>query len=104
MAIFNHIEGATVTATDIRKSWSRVLESVKASRLPAFVFTNNTPEAVVLSYETYQAMAEELEQARREKLGQQMLADLQNIAELTDEPTVSMVADAEGVFYQREES
>jgi len=98
MSDLNFIHGATVTATDIRKSWTRVLQGVKTSHQPAFVFTNNTPEAVVLSYDTYQAMAAELEEARREKLGRQMLEDLEQIAELEGRPIVKMQADASGTF------
>jgi len=98
MSDLNFIKGATVTATDVRKSWTRILQGVKASHQPAFVFTNNTPEAVVLSYDTYQAMAAELEEARREKLGNQMLDDLQQIAELEDQPMSQMQADESGVF------
>lgn len=98
MTKLSFINGATVTATDVRKSWTRILQGVKASHQPAFVFTNNTPEAVVLSYDAYQAMAAELEQARREKLGQQMQEDLQQIAELDNQPMAQMQADESGVF------
>src|SRR5690625_7872805 len=62
------------------------------------VFTNNTPEAVVLSYDAYQAMAAEHEEARREKLGRQMLEDLEQMAELEGRPTAAMQTDASGTF------
>lgn len=104
MTGLNFISGATVTATDVRKSWTRVLQGVKESHQPAFVFTNNTPEAVVLSYEAYKGMAEELEKLRREKLGQQMLADLQIIAELSDEPMTKMQTDEAGVFRPQQDN
>ena len=39
-------------------------------------------QVVVLSYQDVQAMQAELEQARREALGKQMMADLIEIAQL----------------------
>ena len=41
------INGAMVSATDVRKHWSRIVQSVKNNHKPVFVYTNNTPEAVV---------------------------------------------------------
>lgn len=98
MQTLNYIHGATVTATDVRKSWTKIVNSVKSTRQPAFVFTNNTPEAVVLSFETYQAIQTELEQARRTALSSQMTADLLEISRLTQTPIPRMQADSHGVF------
>lgn len=102
MHTLNYISGATVTATDVRKSWTSIVNSVKASHQPAFVFTNNSPEAVVLSFDSYQAMRQELEQARRERLGKQMVADLLSIAKLENTPIKAMKADSQGVFHEME--
>lgn len=102
MHTLNYINGATVTATDVRKSWTSIVNSVKASHQPAFVFTNNSPEAVVLSFDSYQAMIQELEQARRERLGKQMVADLLSIAKLENTPIKAMKADSQGVFHEME--
>lgn len=55
MNILHAINGSTESATDVRKSWTKTVQSVKESHQPVFVFTNNTPEAVVLSYEDLQA-------------------------------------------------
>lgn len=98
----NYISGAAVSATDVRKSWSRIVKGVKSSQQPVYVFTNNTPEAVVLSYESYQAMQAELERARREALGQQMTADLFEIAELENRPIIHSKVAEDGVFYDSE--
>lgn len=98
MDIINYINGATVTATDVRKSWTKIVHSVKATQQPAFVFTNNIPEAVVLSFDTYQAMQSELELARNNALSRQMTADLLEIANLEKIPIPRMKADSKGVF------
>ena len=50
------INGATVSATDVRKSWSKIVQAAKDSHEPVFVCTNNKPEAVVLSFEEFQNM------------------------------------------------
>ena len=68
------INGATVSATDVRKSWSKIVQGVKESHKPVFVCTNNTPEAVVLSFEEYQNMQEIVEVARREQLDSKWFA------------------------------
>ncbi len=60
------INGVTVSATDVRKSWSKIVQGVKDSHKPVFVFTNNTTEAVVLSFEGFQNMLKIFEAARRE--------------------------------------
>lgn len=92
------INGATVSATDIRKSWSKIVQGIKDSHKPVYVCTNNTPEAVVLSFEDYQNMQEIVEAARREQLGQQMACDLLEIAQLTGQPIKQMRVNADGVF------
>lgn len=102
MMHLNYINGAAVSATDVRKSWSKIVAGVKSSQQPVYVFTNNTPEAVVLSYDNYQAMQLELEQARRKALGQQMAADLQEIAELEEHSIPHRKVAEDGVFYDSE--
>ncbi len=96
------INGATVSATDVRKSWSKIVQGVKDSHKPVFVCTNNTPEAVVLSFEDFQNMQEIVEAVRREQLGQQMACDLMDIAQLTNQPIKNMVLNAKGVFEETE--
>lgn len=76
MNILHQINGAMVSATDVRKSWTKIVQGVKDSHKPVFVFINNKSEAVVLSDEDFQAMQLELEMARREEFGRQMVADL----------------------------
>ena len=96
------INGATVSATDVRKSWSKIVQAVIDSHKPVFVCTNNTPEAVVLSFEEFQNMQEIVEAARREQFGQQMVCDLLDIAQLTDQPIKHMLLNKKGVFEEAE--
>lgn len=96
------INGATVSATDVRKHWSTIVQSVKDNHKPVFVCTNNTPEAVVLSFEEFQNMQEIVEAAHREQLGQQMVCDLLEIAELTNQPIKRMHLNSDGVFVEAE--
>lgn len=96
------IDGATVSTTDVRKTWSKIVQVVKDSHKPVFVCTNNTPEAVVLSFEEFQNMQEIVEAARREQLGQQMVCDLLDIAQLTDQPIRPMLLNKKGVFEEAE--
>ena len=96
------INGATVSATDVRKSWSKIVQAVIDSHKPVFVCTNNTPEAVVLSFEEFQNMLEIVESARREQLGQQMVCDLLDIAQLTGQPIRPMLLNKKGVFEEAE--
>ncbi|MFN3288965.1 MAG: type II toxin-antitoxin system Phd/YefM family antitoxin [Acinetobacter sp.] len=96
------IDGATVSTTDVRKSWSKIVQVVKDSHKPVFVCTNNTPEAVVLSFEEFQNMQEIVEAARREQLGQQMVCDLLDIAQLTGQPIKPMLLNKKGVFEEAE--
>jgi antitoxin YefM len=78
------INGTTVSAIDVRKHWSKIVRRVKANHRPVFVCTNNTPEAVVLSFKEFQNMQEIIETAQHEQLGQQMVCDLLDISQLTD--------------------
>lgn len=96
------IDGATVSTTDVRKSSSKIVQVVKDSHKPVFVCTNNTPEAVVLSFEEFQNMQEIVEAARREQLGQQMVCDLLDIAQLTGQPIRPMLLNKKGVFEEAE--
>lgn len=68
-----------------------------------FVCTNNTPEVTILNFEEFKNMQEIIEAARREQLGQQMVCDLLDIAELTDRPIKHMRLNASGVFEKVEE-
>ncbi|MDH2634544.1 type II toxin-antitoxin system prevent-host-death family antitoxin [Acinetobacter nosocomialis] len=97
------INGATVSASDIRKSWSKIVQSVKNSHKPVFVCKNNTVEAVVLSFEEFQNMQEIVEAARREQLGKQMVSDLLDIAQLTSHPIKHIVLNPAGVFEEAKE-
>ena len=96
------INGATVSATDFRKSWSKIGQGVKDSHKPVFVCRNNTPEAVILSFEEFQNMQEIVEAARREQFGQQMVCDLLDIAQLTDQPIKHMLLNKKSVFEEAE--
>ncbi len=97
------INGSTVSATDVRTSWSKIVQAVKESHKPVFVCTNNTPEAVVLSFEEFQNMQEIVEAARREQLGQQMVCDLLDIAQFTAQPIKHMLLNPKGVFEEAKE-
>lgn len=98
MGRLTFIHGATVSATDVRKSWSKIVQCVKESHKPVFVYTKNTPEAVVLSFEEFQNMQEIVEAVRREQLGQQMVYDLLDINQLTGQPIKHMLLNHKGVF------
>ena len=102
MGRLTFIHGATVSATDVRKSWSKIVQCVKDSHKPVFVYTKNAPEAVVLSFEEFQNMQEIVEAVRREQLGQQMVADLLEIAKLTNQPIKQMLLNEKGVFEEAE--
>mgnify|MGYP003592804049 CR=1 FL=1 len=91
-------DGETFSANDVRKSWSKIIQTVKDSNKPIFVCTNNIPEAVVLSFEEFQNMQKIVEAARREQLGQQMVCDLLDIAQLTSQPIKHMLLNKKGVF------
>lgn len=94
------VNGATVSATDVRKSWTKIVQGIKQSHKPAFVYTNNTPEVVVISFEDYQTMQAELETARREQLGKQMVIDLAEISAIEGVQIPHMQADENGIFHQ----
>nr|WP_252151800.1 hypothetical protein [Acinetobacter sp. ANC 4862] len=57
---------------------------------------------LVLSSEESQNMQEIPEAAHREQLGQQMVGDLLDISELTDQPIKHMVLNKTGVFEEAE--
>lgn len=98
MSRLTFINGAIVSASDVRESWSKIVQCVKESHKPVFVYTKNTPEAVVLSFEEFQNMQEIVEAVRREQLGQQMVYDLLDINQLTGQPTKHMLLNHKGVF------
>lgn len=93
------INGAIVSATDVRKSWSKIVQCVKDNHKPVFVYTKNAPEAVVLSFEEFQKMQEIVEAVRLEQLGQQqMVYDLLDINKLTGQTIKHMLLNPDGVF------
>jgi antitoxin YefM len=92
------VNGTTVSATDIRNDWSKIVQSIKDNHKPVFVYRNNTPEAVILSFQAFQTMQKIVEAARREQLGQHMVCDLLDIAQLTNHPIQHMVLNGTGVF------
>lgn len=63
------INGAIVSATDVRRSWSKIVQGVKDNHKPVFVYRKSMPEAVILSFEEFQNMQKIVEAARREQLG-----------------------------------
>lgn len=60
------MNSVVVSATDVRKSWSKIVQDVKENHQPVFVCTNNMPEAVILSFEDFQNMQQIVEATRRE--------------------------------------
>ena len=92
------VNGTTVSATDIRNNWSKIVQTIKDNHKPVFVYKNNTPEVVVLSFEAFQTMQEIVETFHREQLGQQMVCYLLDIAQLIDQPVKHMVLNETGVF------
>ena len=84
--------------SDIHKSWRKIIQCVKNSHKPIFVCTNNTPEVIILNFEEFKNMQEIIEAARREQLGQQMVCDLLDIAQLTGQPIKHMLLNPIGVF------
>lgn len=84
--------------SDIHKSWRNVIQCNKNSHKPIFVYTNNTPEVTVLNFEKSKNMQKIIEAARREQLGQQMVYDLLDIAQLTSQPIKHMLLNSIGVF------
>ncbi|MCF1294615.1 type II toxin-antitoxin system Phd/YefM family antitoxin [Acinetobacter baumannii] len=92
------INGAIVTSTDVRKSWRKIVQGLKDSHKPVFVCKNNTPEAVILSFEEFQNMQKIVQAAQCEQLGQQMVCDLLDIAQLTGQPIKHMLLNSKGVF------
>ena len=84
--------------SNIHKSWRKITQCIKNSHKPIFVCTNNTPEATVLNFEEFKNMQEIIEAARREQLGQQMVCDLLDIAQLTGQPIKHMLLNPIGVF------
>ena len=84
--------------SNIHKSWRKITQCIKNSHKPIFVSTNNTPEVTVLNFEEFKNMQEIIEAARREQLGQQMVCDLLDIAQLTGQPIKHMLLNPIGVF------
>ncbi|HAV5428962.1 TPA: type II toxin-antitoxin system Phd/YefM family antitoxin, partial [Acinetobacter baumannii] len=41
MSRLTFINGAIVSASDVRKSWSKIVQCVKESHKPVFVYTKN---------------------------------------------------------------
>lgn len=82
--------------------YSLRVSSLSYNHKPVFVCTNNKPEAVVVSFEEFQNMQKIVEAAHREQLGQQMICDLLNIAQLTDQPIKHMVLNKKTVFEEAE--
>lgn len=84
--------------SDIHKSWRKITQCIKNSHKPIFVCTNNTPEVTFLNFEEFKNMQEIIEAARREQLGQQMVCDLLDIAQLIGQPIKHMLLNPIGVF------
>ena len=82
---------------NIHKSLPKIIKFVKNSHKPIFVYTNNTPVVNVLNIEEFKNM-QEIIKARREQLGQQMVGDLLDIAQLTERPIKHMLLNPLGVF------
>ena len=97
------INDAIVSATDVRRSWSKIVQGVKDNHKPVFVYRKSMPEAVILSFEEFQNMQRIVEAARREQLGQQIICALLDIAQLTHQSIKHMYLNKKGVFEEAKE-
>lgn len=59
---------------------------------------NHKLEPTVLSLKKFHNLQEIIEAAQREQLGRQMVCNLLNIAQLTDQPIKHMILNQEGAF------
>lgn len=90
----------TISETDIRNSWPKIVQYLKTKHSPVFISSDNTavPELVILSYEDYQVLQVAFEEAYREKLGKEMGAASLRIAELENRPIPYMAVGEDGIF------
>lgn len=93
-----NFDGIVVSVTEIRKNWSKIFRNIKKSNKPAIVFKNKRPEIVIIDYKSFQAIQDELEVARKEKCGKEIIANLLEIAVLENRPIPHMTLDEDGVF------
>lgn len=100
MENLNFINGATVTATDVRKSWKQIVEGVKESKKPVYVYTNNKPEAVVLDVEEYRALEQQAKKAMREEAGRQLSETYRQFMKDQNLVAQPMKVAEDGVFYE----
>lgn len=80
------INGATVSATSVRKSWTQIVKNIIRTKTPTYVLSNNVPEVVIVGYEDYQEMQRKLEEINREELGKQIIQEhLEELEEFVSE-------------------
>lgn len=92
----------TISSNDVSKSWEKIVQSVQNTHKPIFVYNNDMPEAVILSFDEFQRMLRIIENVDREQLGLQMVSDLAEIAQLSDQPIRHMVLNEKGFFEEAE--
>jgi prevent-host-death family protein len=88
----------TIQSTDLRRQVREVLDRVRREQEPVIVRTYDTPQAVLIPYEQFEAYQDW--QKRRQKRGA-WLAELRSIAEevsaraaLSDEEAVDLIDEA----------
>lgn len=94
--------GMTISSNDVSKSWGKIVQSVQNTHKPIWVYKNDMPEAVILSFDEFQRMLRIIENVDREQLGLQMVSDLAEIAQLSDQPIRHMVLNEKGFFEEAE--
>ena len=92
----------TISSNDVSKSWEKIVQSVQNTHKHIFVYKNDIPEAVILSFDEFQRMLRIIENVDREQLGLQMVSDLVEIAQLSDQPIRHMILNEKGFFEEAE--
>lgn len=76
----------------------KIIKNIKKNYQPVFVYTDHKLETAVLSLKKFHNLQEIIEAAQREQLGRQMVCNLLDIAQLTDQPIKHMILNQEGAF------
>ncbi|KQD11371.1 hypothetical protein APD05_11825 [Acinetobacter nosocomialis] len=91
-------KGIVVNTTEICRSWTKIVQYIKETHEPVLVLKRKRPEVVVMSYEDFLILQEEINWGWKEACGKKMVADLIEIAELENKPIPHMQLDKNGVF------
>ena len=92
------IKAKIVSATDVQKNWTKIIQHLKDGLEPIFVCTDSVPDAVILSFDEFQKLQEIIEFAHREQFGQTIANDLIDLAKLTHQPIKRMYLNTDSVF------